>query len=230
MGTAGRGPEAEPATHAFEPDAGAVRLTPETAAPDRTPPGARPLGTRSLTPGFLYGDAVRVLSAWQAPDPGQDGLRLEFLRHLEVHPADGMWRECADGHITASTAVLDASRTRVLLTLHSKVKAWLQLGGHCEPGDLTLAGAALREATEESGIAGLRLVPEPLQLDRHEVRCHPQGTWHLDVQYVAVAPEGARHAVSDESDDLRWFPVDDLPESADEAVRRLVARAVDASV
>jgi 8-oxo-dGTP pyrophosphatase MutT (NUDIX family) len=187
------------------------------------------LGSRSLTPGFLYGDALRVLSSWEAPDDPQERLRLRFLRHLEEHPADGLWRECADGHITASTAVLDASRTRVLLTLHSKVKAWLQLGGHCESGDLTLASAALREATEESGIPGLRLLPEPVQLDRHEVRCHPQGTWHLDVQYVAVAPDGARHAVSDESDDLRWFPVDDLPESADEAVRRLVARAVSES-
>ncbi|MEV3920051.1 NUDIX hydrolase [Actinomadura coerulea] len=182
-----------------------------------------------MTAGVLHGDAVRVLSSWRAPDPGQDGLRLEFLRHLEEHPADGLWRECAAGHITASTAVLDASGTRVLLTLHSKVKAWLQLGGHCEPGDVALAGAALREATEESGIPGLRLVPGPVQLDRHEVPCHPQGTWHLDVQYVAVAPEGARHAISDESDDLRWFPVDDLPESADAAVRRLVARAVAAS-
>lgn len=179
-----------------------------------------------MTAGVLYGDAVRVLSSWRAPDSGQDGLRQEFLRHLERHPADGLWRECADAHITASTAVLDASGTRVLLTLHSKVKAWLQLGGHCEPGDVALAGAALREATEESGIPGLRLIPGPVQLDRHEVPCHPRGTWHLDVQYVAVAPEGARHAISDESDDLRWFPVDDLPESADAAVRRLVARAV----
>ncbi|MEU8799498.1 NUDIX hydrolase [Spirillospora sp. NPDC048819] len=169
---------------------------------------------------------MRVLSSWQAPDPGQEKARLEFLRHLEEHPADGMWRECAAGHITASTAVLDASRTRVLLTLHAKVKAWLQLGGHCEPGDVTLAGAALREATEESGIRGLRLLPEPVQLDRHQVRCHPQGTWHLDVQYVAIAPERARHQVSDESDDLGWFPVGDLPEPTDDAVRALVARAV----
>lgn len=183
-------------------------------------------GARSLTPGFLYADAVRALSSWHAPDAEQEDVRLEFLRHLEAHPADGMWRECAAGHITASTAVLDASRARVLLTLHSKVKAWLQLGGHCEPGDVTLAGAALREATEESGIRGLALLPEPVRLDRHAVRCHPQGSWHLDVQYVAFAPEPARHAVSDESDDLGWFPVDDLPDPTDDAVRRLVARAV----
>lgn len=183
----------------------------------------------SPAPDGLYGDAVRVLASWRAPDAGQERVRRDFLRHLEEHPADGMWRACAAGHITASTAVLDASRSRVLLTLHAKVKAWLQLGGHCEPGDATLAAAALREATEESGIAGLRLLPEPVKLDRHAVRCHPAGTWHLDVQYVAIAPAGARHAVSDESDDLGWFPVDDIPEPTDDAVRDLVARAVSLS-
>ncbi|MFA1540764.1 NUDIX hydrolase [Actinomadura monticuli] len=187
------------------------------------------MSVRSAAPGVLHDDAVAVLSSWRAPDAGQERLRRDFLRHLAEHPAAGMWRECAAGHLTASTAVLDASRTRVLLTLHAKVKAWLQLGGHCEPGDATLSGAALREATEESGIAGLRLLPEPVQLDRHAVRCHPRGSLHLDVQYVAIAPEGARHAVSDESDDLAWFPVDDLPASADDAVHRLVARAVAAS-
>ena len=50
-------------------------------------------------------------------------------------------------------------------------------------------------------------------------------TWHLDVQFVAISPPGARPVCGDESDDLRWWPVDSLPSSADEAVRRLVARA-----
>ncbi|WP_245623084.1 NUDIX hydrolase [Spirillospora albida] len=176
----------------------------------------------------LRSDAERVLASWQAPDDAQDRTRVAFLRHLAERPADGMWRECAAGHLTASTAVLDASGGRVLLTLHSKIKAWLQLGGHCEPGDETLAAAALREATEESGIRGLRLLPGPVQLDRHAVRCHPEGSWHLDVQYAAVAPAGARHAISEESDDLAWFPVDALPAETDDVVRNLVTRAVKA--
>ncbi|TNY38435.1 NUDIX hydrolase [Thermomonospora catenispora] len=179
----------------------------------------------SVVPGGLHADAVRVLSGWRAPDAEQERLRLEFLRHLERHP-DGVWRTCVPGHITASALVLDESRTRVLLTLHGKIKAWLQLGGHCEPADVSLAGAALREAVEESGIAALRLHPVPVQVDRHFVRCHPQGSHHLDVQYLAIAPQGAGHRISAESDDLRWFPVDALPEPTDDALRRLVARAV----
>ncbi|MBW8486305.1 NUDIX hydrolase [Actinomadura parmotrematis] len=175
-------------------------------------------------PGVLHADAVGLLEAWPAPDPGQDVLRGEFLAHLAAH-ADGMWRECVPGHITASTAVLSDDGARVLLTLHRKLRMWLQLGGHCEPGDVTLAAAALREATEESGVPGLRLDPVPVALDRHRVPCHPGGSWHLDVQFAARAPAGAEPAISDESDDLRWFPVDALPESADAALRRLVARA-----
>ncbi|MFV2177296.1 NUDIX hydrolase [Actinomadura sp. LOL_016] len=184
-------------------------------------------GQRLVAAVRLGKDTVDVLRRWRPPDDAQRELALEFMRHLSEHTIDGMWRECAAGHITASTLVLDSTRTRVLLTLHSKIKAWLQLGGHVEPRDETLAAAALREATEESGIPGLRLLGRgPVQLDRHAVRCHPRGSWHLDVQYAAIAPAGARHAISDESDDLAWFPVDALPEPTDDALRRLVARAV----
>jgi 8-oxo-dGTP pyrophosphatase MutT (NUDIX family) len=173
----------------------------------------------------LHRDAARVLSEWAAPDEGQEKLRLGFLEHLAEH-ADGMWRECVPGHLTASTAVLDTSGTRVLLTLHRKLKMWLQLGGHCEVGDATLAGAALREAAEESGMAGLRLLPGPVSIDRHLVPCHPGGSYHFDVQYVAIAPAGVRARISDESDDLKWFGVTALPADTDEALRRLVARSV----
>ncbi|GAB3985442.1 NUDIX hydrolase [Actinoallomurus acanthiterrae] len=169
----------------------------------------------------LHADAVRALSDWDAPDAGQDLLREDFLAHLSAHE-NAMWRECVPGHLTASTIVLDPSGERVLLTLHPKAGLWLQLGGHCEPRDTTISDVALREATEESGIDGLRLLPGPVHLDRHRVWCHG-GSYHLDVQYVAVAPAGARERISEESDDLRWFPVDALPDETDDALRRLVA-------
>ncbi|TDC75303.1 NUDIX hydrolase [Streptomyces hainanensis] len=168
----------------------------------------------------LHEDASRVLREWSAPDAAQDELRAAYGRHLGTH-ADGVWRGCAAGHITASALVIDPAGGRVLLTLHPKIGAWLQTGGHCEPTDTTLAGAALREATEESGIGGLRLLPAPAGLDRHRTPC----AVHLDVQYAAVAPAGARAVISEESLDLRWFPYDEVAAVADESVVRLLERA-----
>ncbi|WP_448332627.1 NUDIX hydrolase [Streptomyces sp. DSM 41534] len=168
----------------------------------------------------LHHDAARVLTEWPAPDAAQDRLRLLYGDHLAAYP-DGMWKACGDGHITASALVVDPERERVLLTLHRKLRMWLQMGGHCEPGDTTLAGAALREATEESGIEGLTLLPDgPVRLDRHHTPC----AWHLDVQYAVVAPRGAVTAISDESLDLRWFGYDEVADVADESVRLLVTR------
>ena len=64
-------------------------------------------------------------------------------------------------HLTATVMVVHADLERVLLCLHGRIRRWVQLGGHLEPADDTLAAAALREATEESGIAGIRLHPVP---------------------------------------------------------------------
>ncbi|MEV0151151.1 MULTISPECIES: NUDIX hydrolase [unclassified Nonomuraea] len=171
----------------------------------------------------LHGDAVAVLSGWTAPTAEEERLRTGFLGHLRDHD-DAMLRECVPGHLTATTAVLSHDGGRVLLTLHPKAGMWLPMGGHCEPSDASLSAVALREATEESGIPGLELLPGPLALDRHEVWCHPPRSWHLDVEYAAVAPPGAEAVISEESLDLRWFPVDEIPELSDEATRRLAAR------
>ncbi|WP_215448894.1 NUDIX hydrolase [Streptomyces sp. ATCC 21386] len=162
----------------------------------------------------LHDDAVLVLKSYE----DQAELRQAYLDHLAAHP-DGMWKACGAGHITASGLVIDPERGRVLLTLHRKLRMWLQMGGHCEPGDTSLADSALREATEESGIAGLTLLPGgPVRLDRHHTPC----AWHLDVQYAALAPADAVEAISDESLDLRWFAYDEVPTVADDSVVRLL--------
>ncbi|MBA2808841.1 NUDIX hydrolase [Streptomyces sp. KM273126] len=167
----------------------------------------------------VYDDAILVLKGYE----GQEELRQSYLDHLEAHP-DGMWKSCHTGHITASALVVDPEEGRVLLTLHKKLRMWLQMGGHCEPEDATLAAAALREASEESGVAGLTLLPGgPVRLDRHPIPppCH----FHFDVQYAVVAPAGAVQEISDESLDLRWFGYDEVKDVADDSVVRLLDAA-----
>ncbi|EUA19431.1 NUDIX domain protein [Mycobacterium xenopi 3993] len=139
---------------------------------------------------------------------------------------DACSRDCVPGHVTASTLVTDATGSHTLLTLHPRLGRWVQLGGHCDDGDDDIVAAALREASEESGIAGLRINPELMAVHVHPVTCSlGVPTRHLDLQFVARAPAGAQIAISEESLDLRWWPVDALPENADYALARLVSVA-----
>jgi 8-oxo-dGTP pyrophosphatase MutT (NUDIX family) len=173
----------------------------------------------------LHASAVQTLTAWQAPDPGQDTLRHAVLAFLAARP-DGCLRECAPGHVTGSALVVDHTGTQTLLTLHPRVGRWLQLGGHCEPTDSDIVAAALREATEESGIDGLSIGPTPAALHVHPVTCSLGiPTRHLDIQFIVRAPAGAEIAVSDESLDLRWWPLDALPRDCDFGLTQLAAAA-----
>lgn len=172
----------------------------------------------------LHEDARRVLELWNTDDLHQGDLRRQYLAFLAAHP-DAMARDCRIGHLTASALVLDSSRTHVLLTLHPKVGRWLQLGGHCETGDATLRDAAIREAIEEGGIAEIEMSAMPVHLDRHAVRCWGEMSEHLDVQYVAIVPDGSLAVMSDESDDLRWFALKDLPGDLDASMRALLQAA-----
>lgn len=161
----------------------------------------------------LHADALALLEGWPAPDDGQERLRRRYVEHLHAHP-DGLTRECRPDHLTASVLVLDGARTRLLLTHHAKAGRWFQFGGHPEVEDVTLAGAALREAVEESGLspAELDLDPVPVLLDAHPVPfCGDGSTWHLDVMFRATARDGAQPVISEESLDVRWWPLDGLP-------------------
>lgn len=174
----------------------------------------------SAHPPTQHADALAVLTAWHAPTTAQESLRSSFVEHLLAHP-DGTERACFPDHVTAGTVVLAASGDAVLLNLHRKARRWFAFGGHCEPGDATLADTALREALEESGLHHVAFDPTPISLDRHEVEfCDPRGTVrHLDVRYAALAPTNALHTASEESLDVRWWPLDGLPELEEEMVQ-----------
>jgi 8-oxo-dGTP pyrophosphatase MutT (NUDIX family) len=173
----------------------------------------------------LRDSAIALLTDWNAPNPDQESLRHAVLAFMHAR-VDACRRDCSPGHVTASTLVLDNTGTQVLLTLHPRLGRWVQLGGHCDDGDDDVVAAALREATEESGIESLSIHPELAAVHVHPVTCSlGVPTRHLDLQFVAYAPVGAQITISDESVDLRWWPAKALPENADAALTYLVGRA-----
>ena len=167
--------------------------------------------------------AVHTLAHVTPRDGAQAQFRERMLALIERHPHDAHRRTTLEGHLTASGLIVDSAFTCALLTHHRKLGKWLQMGGHCD-GDANLAGVALRECIEESGIADLAVLPTPFDLDIHPIPARPGEPEHLhyDARFVVVAPTGAQFVVSDESHALAWVRPDELERYAvDDSVRRL---------
>lgn len=166
-------------------------------------------------------DARKALEAADI-DAAAEHHRRAVVDFLDAH-GDALHRSCLEGHLTGSALVVDATGERFVVLHHRKLQRWLQPGGHCD-GDANLAAVSLREATEETGMAGLRVDPVAVDVDVHEVAPPAEGPHlHLDVRHLVVAPPGARLAGNHESIEIRWAAVADLDElDVDDGLRRLV--------
>lgn len=157
-----------------------------------------------------------------------DDLGDRYRALIDGYP-DASLRTCRPGHLTGSALVVDSAGANTLLMLHAKFGRWLQPGGHAD-GDANLAAVALREATEETGIDGLLIWPQPLHLDIHEV--DPPGEdphLHFDVRFLVRAPAGAQPQGNHESRDLRWVPMGGLADfDCDAGLVRLAQLGADA--
>ncbi len=172
----------------------------------------------------------RIGDAWAVIAPVDDPALLEIrsqMRSLLADRPSPFHRDERPGHFTGSALVVHADLDRMLVLLHTKLQLWLQPGGHAD-GDANLAAVALREATEETGIRGLRVWSAAVDLDVHEVR--PPGVdphLHHDVRFLVLAPEGAEVKGNHESQAQRWVRPDDLAAlGADSGLLRLAANGL----
>ena len=175
--------------------------------------GARLLAAEDprLGAGIDLADARAIVASVAVTSADADGFRARVLDFIDQHP-DALHRTCVAGHLTGSALVVEADTERILMLFHRKLQRWLQPGGHAD-GDANLAAVALREASEETGLSGLRIDPHPIDIDIHRVS--PPGEPphdHLDVRYLVVAPTGSIPIGNHESERLRWVDIDQLAE------------------
>jgi 8-oxo-dGTP pyrophosphatase MutT (NUDIX family) len=140
------------------------------------------------------------------------------------------WDRTTPLHVTSSALVVHPASGRVLLRWHERQQAWLQIGGHGDPGEDDPLEVALREGREETGLTDLQ--PWPDDALRHVVvvpvpaterdRAHE----HADLRFFLSTgqPDAARPERP--GADLRWLSVPAALELAAEAnVRETIRRA-----
>jgi 8-oxo-dGTP pyrophosphatase MutT (NUDIX family) len=131
------------------------------------------------------------------------------------------WQRSLALHLTASALVVHPDSGRVLLRWHRRQQAWLQVGGHGDPGESDPLAIALREATEETGLTDLAPWPDARLLHVAVVPVPAGGNEpaheHADLRFVfATGDPGAARAEAPDAP-LRWLPTREAFETTSEA-------------
>lgn len=135
-------------------------------------------------------------------------------------------------HVTVGALLLRGDE--VLLVHHRAYDLLLQPGGHVEPGDVTLLGAAVRELVEETGVDPDLVAPtshHPAYIEYGPVPARPErgepAHFHLDIGYSFTGPPHLAIGRIQQSEvaEASWRPLAE----AERLVGSRIARAVSAS-
>src|ERR1700683_5133998 len=213
-------------------------------------PGDRCQEVSLLAAGPGPGRAGPLRSHPVAPDPGPtlaaqldryqplgdvETADLRRIRDLAEGTADP-WQRQLPLHVTASTLIVHPPTARVLLRWHQRQQAWLQVGGHGDPGETDPLAIARREAEEEAGPTDL--VPWPDAGIRHVVIVDvPAGNSepaheHADVRYFTATQDPDAARPESPNAPLRWLSLAEARDATSESnlretlsrMERLLAR------
>lgn len=185
----------------------------------------------------IVADWKRTIASYRPQDAREEAEQREMLDLIAREGDRLLSRECAYAHMTASSIIVNHDRSKTLLAFHKIYNSWAWTGGHAD-GDGDFEAVARREAQEETGIGGLRLLGagaaslEVLPVWAHVRRGQTVGSHlHLNVSYLFEADEGEPLRVAEaENSAVGWIPVARLEEAVTEedmlpVYRKLLHRA-----
>lgn len=180
---------------------------------------------------------IKDLADYARIFPEEQSAAEAIIRFLEAEPFP-FSRSTASAHITGSAFILDRPASALLLIHHRALDRWLQPGGHVDDGE-DAATAALREAAEETGLSGLRLLPWrggllPIDIDSHAIPSNPRkgeaAHVHHDIRYLIQADPTALTPNQTETLGARWAPYSELDSIFPARVRRKLEPTLGASL
>ena len=162
------------------------------------------------------------------PQGEAEAADVARTRELVSGPGDP-WLRSNPLHVTASAVIVHPETRRVLLRWHKRQQAWLQVGGHGDPGESDPLAVALREAREESGLTDLEPWPDA-ELWQVAIVSVPASSKepaheHADVRFIfaTLHPDGIR--AESPGAPLRWLPVREAADATSEAnLRNILLR------
>ena len=131
--------------------------------------------------------------------------------------------------MTALAVIVHPDSARVLLRWHQRQQAWLQVGGHGDPGESDPLAVALREAREETGLTDLAPWPDA-ELWQVAIVSVPANSKepaheHADVRFIFATGEPDAARPESPGAPLRWVPMRDAVDATSEAnLRDMLSR------
>jgi len=170
-----------------------------------------------------------LLDAYEARDEREAS---DVRRLAAAIDSVDLWSRSSPLHVTGSALILHPPTRRVLLRWHTRMHAWMQVGGHFDPGETDPLVVARREAEEETGLTDLVefgptgntpvqivIVPVPA---RHGEPAHE----HADIRFLLVTERPDDACPETREAAVRWVTVADaLSEIEEENLRELLRRA-----
>src|SRR5688572_14737928 len=154
----------------------------------------------------------------------------EVDRVRAIAAGGSAWGRAAPVHVTGSALVVHPPTGRVLLRWHERQQAWLQVGGHADPGETHPLDVALREGHEETSLRDLATWTDAAM--RHVVvvpvaagRGEPEHE-HVDLRFLlaTATPDDVRPEKPTAA--LQWLTVAEASARTTESnLREFIARA-----